>query len=479
MKRILPLILSAFALNAWGQVPVQVQTQSKNYDLSDAYRITFEDGGATQVIHTRSQGEIRVPMSDLKQIHFNDTTVSLMDQIMNLENCEIMKTILSDKVPNLPASFFWAYLNSPSVTKVFIPNDDAFQMIPYKVRVSAIGEVVSVKSPPGQTFPLKAERYVYDFKTGLKGRAVINGKLTEEEAVNILQRLILNQMMIENQDNAYTVAGSEVEKCDGEYRGAYQKNALNKEWENIPMVHVVQSLPGIEGKTCMVTDACAHESILRTYEVLQEIAPSFLSLMQVPVKFLADCGYIHYGVGLEISPEDEASVSFFENQTDNLYRFCWTSAKVGYTIFAPSDEAMSVALNNGDVYTWDKIQSERKAVLVSGGSEDVIHEMISKTFAFIKRHICFRNAMVEVAPGENAQMVSCNQLSGGVPQTLSVRRESNSDIFEVSSSRAKSDPKTIYYVREPWDNIKDNVYSSSEYSVGVVMRMDKAIVDEN
>lgn len=477
MKRILPLILSAFALNAWGQVPVQVQTQSKNYDLSDAYRITFEDGGATQVIHTRSQGEIRVPMSDLKQIHFNDTTVSLMDQIMNLENCEIMKTILSDKVPNLPASFFWAYLNSPSVTKVFIPNDDAFQMIPYKV--SAIGEVVSVKSAPGQTFPLKVERYVYDFKTGLKGRAVINGKLTEEEAVNILQRLILNQMMIENQDNAYTVAGSEVEKCDGEYRGAYQKNALNKEWENIPMVHVVQSLPGIEGKTCMVTDACAHESILRTYEVLQEIAPSFLSLMQVPVKFLADCGYIHYGVGLEISPEDEASVSFFENQTDNLYRFCWTSAKVGYTIFAPSDEAMSVALNNGDVYTWDKIQSERKAVLASGGSEDVIHEMISKTFAFIKRHICFRNAMVEVAPGENAKMVSCNQLSGGVPQTLSVRRESNSDIFEVSSSRAKSDPKTIYYVREPWDNIKDNVYSSSEYSVGVVMRMDKAIVDEN
>lgn len=477
MKRILPLILSVFALNAWGQVPVQVQTQSKNYDLSDAYRITFEDGGATQVIHTRSQGEIRVPMSDLKQIHFNDTTVSLMDQIMNLENCEIMKTILSDKVPNLPASFFWAYLNSPSVTKVFIPNDDAFQMIPYKV--GTIGEVVSVKSAPGQTFPLKAERYVYDFKTGLKGRAVINGKLSEEEAVNILQRLILNQMMIENQDNAYTVAGSEVEKCDGEYHGAYQKNALSKDWKNIPMVHVVQNLPGIEGKSCMVTDACAHESILRTYEVLQEIAPSFLSLMQVPKDFLVDCGYIGYDADPDITEEMLAHFSFFDPQAENLYRFNWCSAKVGYTIFAPSDEAIAVALNNGDVYAWDKIQEEYDAIMINGGSEKVIHEMISKTFAFIKRHICFRNALVEVAPGENIRMVSCNQLSGGVPQTLSVRRESNSDVFEVSGSRAKSDPKTIYYVREPWGNIKDNVYSSYEYSVGVVMRMDKAIVDEN
>lgn len=477
MKRILPLILSVFALNAWGQVPVQVQTQSKNYDLSDAYRITFEDGGATQVIHSRSQGEIRVPMSDLKQIHFNDTTVSLMDQIMNLENCEIMKAILSDKVPNLPASFFWAYLNSPSVTKVFIPNDDAFQMIPYKV--SAIGEVVSVKSVPGQTFPLKAERYMYDFEKGLKGRVAINGKLTEEEAVKILQRLILNQMVIENQDNAYTVAGSEVEKCDGEYRGAYQKNALNKEWENIPMIHVVQSLSGIEGKTCMVTDACAHESILRTYEVLQEIAPSFLSLMKVPKDLLVGCGYIDNALDPDDIEERLEHFIFFNHQVENLYRFNWCSAKVGYTIFAPSDEAIAEALNNGDVYTWDKIQEEYDAIMINGGSEKVIHEMISKTFAFIKRHICFRNALVEVAPGENVQMVSCNQLSGGVPQTLSVRRESNSDVFEVSASRAKSDPNTIFYVREPWGNIKDNVYSSYEYSVGVVMRMDKAIVDEN
>ena len=118
MKYILLFISMAFALNVWSQTPIQVQTQTKEYNLSDAYRITFEDDGCTQVVHTRSQGEIRIPMADLKQIHFNDTAISLANQIMALENCEIMKTILFDDIPGLPSEFFWRYLNSPNVKQL-------------------------------------------------------------------------------------------------------------------------------------------------------------------------------------------------------------------------------------------------------------------------------------------------------------------------------------------------------------------------
>lgn len=458
MKRILSLILSVFALNTWGQVSVQVQTQSKNYDFSDAYRITFEEGGATQVIHSRSKGEVRIPMSDLKQIHFNDTTVNLVHQIMNLDNCEIMNCIFAGKVPNLSADILLAYMNSPMVTQIFIPNDDAFQIIPYKM--GSTNEIVSVTLVSGNTFPLKAQRYNYDYETGQRGRAVLNGELSEEETVKLLQRLIFNQMVLGNQKNAYTVAGSELETCDGEYKGTYQKNALKKGWTEIPMVHVVQTLPGAEGKSCMVTDACVHESISGTYEALQEIAPSFLSLMMdVPLDIF-------------INP------IYFESSNDGN-RFFWASSKVGYTIFAPSDEAMASAVNNGDVYTWDMIMEKREDILASEGSKTVIDEMIEKTFAFINRHICFRNAMVEVTPGSSVQMVSCNMMSDGLPQLLSVRRESDSDVLEILDSQAKTDPESIFYVREPWDISNENVISSSEYSVGVVIRIDKAIVDEN
>lgn len=65
MKNVLPYIFMMFGLSAWGQTPIQIQTKTGNYDLSDAYSITFEDVGRIQVIKSQSQGELRIPTADL------------------------------------------------------------------------------------------------------------------------------------------------------------------------------------------------------------------------------------------------------------------------------------------------------------------------------------------------------------------------------------------------------------------------------
>lgn len=463
MKNVLPYIFMMFGLSAWGQTPIQVQTKTGNYDLSDAYSITFEDAGRIQVIKSQSQGELRIPTADLNQIHFNDTAVSLVNQIRNLEGCEIMKTILFDGVKDMPSDFFWRYMNSPSVTKILIPNDEAFLYIPASaLPLQEHGfEMYSVSVSGYSDYPLTMRVYDYDPFTGTKGLEKRGERPSQSDMIEFLQRLILNQMVVGTEFPAYTAAGSEIDFSSDAYQGTFQKWALQSEWQNIPEAHVVGRFDGPDGKECMIVDRVVAETCLPTYSALSDIAPSFLELMDVPVQFLLDCGYI--------DAAHVASVSFFED-VDGYKRFCWTSSRVNYTIFAPSDEAIEEAINAGNLYTWQMIQDNPSNAL----------EKISKTMAFIKRHICFGNVLIDIPQGSKKNLASCNLLPSGVAQSLSVEHRAASDEFVVGD--AKATPASIRYVRDPWKKnsygTKYNPFMNLNLVTGVVMQIDKAIVDE-
>lgn len=465
MKNVLPYIFMMCGLSAWGQTPIQVQTKTGNYDISDAYSITFEDAGRVQVIKSQSQGEVRIPMADLKQIHFNDTAVSLINQIRNLEGCKIMKAILLDEVKDLPADFFWQYLNSPSVTKVLIPNDEALLYIPsasLPLRVSS-HECWSAFLGDASIY---MRRYSYDPTTGTKGREMIGTGISQTEAAGILKRLILNQMVVGTEFPAYTAAGSEVDFKADVYQGTYQKWALQNEWKDFPEAHVVEKLAASDGKEYMVVDRIVAETCLPTYDALSEIAPKFLELMDVPVQFLLDCGYI--------DAAHVASVSFFKDVSYNLgyKKFCWTSTRVNYTIFAPTDEAIDAAIRTGDVYTWQMIQNDPSNAL----------EKIAKTMAFIKRHICFGNVLIDVPEGGTVSRISCNLLPNGTAQRVSVERRTGSDEFLVNN--VQSVPSSIRYVRDPLDpwekrwNDSERAFTNQNSVTGVVMQINQAIVEE-
>lgn len=472
MKYILLFISMAFALNVWSQTPIQVQTQTKEYNLSDAYRITFEDDGCTQVVHTRSQGEIRIPMADLKQIHFNDTAISLANQIMALENCEIMKTILFDDIPGLPSEFFWRYLNSPNVKQVLIPNDDAFLNIPTaRLPLTVISyNLLSVSLDKNSNFPLQMKRYAFDPRTGEKGRELVGSNPSQTEIVGILQRLIVNQFLVGSDSPAYTVAGSFVNMENDIYEGTYRKWTLQNGWANLPKINVIQQFEGSDGKICKVTDAFVCETCLTTYDALKEIAPEFLKLMEVPTQFLLDCGYM--------DAAHVADVTFFKDM-EQWNKFCWTSSRVSYTIFAPTDEAIKTAINNKEVFTWDMIKEYKNSLQGNENADALLREKISKTLAFVKRHICFGNVLVDIPKGNTMRVMSCNMQSTGAPQQISITRDASSDGFAVFN--AKSVPNSIRCVREPWKKNTSyfrNPFITLDMGTGVVMQINEAIANE-
>lgn len=475
MKRILPLILSAFALNAWGQVPVQVQTQSKNYDLSDAYRITFEDGGATQVIHTRSQGEIRIPLVDLKQIHFNDTTVSLVNQIKALENCEIMKALLLEDASYWSSAQFMPYLNASSITHVFIPNDEAFQAIPivYNSKIPAVLSVTLDKSD--KSFPFKSQLRRYDPETGEVG-TLLGSNFSDSQLIYFLERLVLNQFAVGSGPYLRTLSGSVVKETDNGYQGIYELEGNENQYRK--GIHVVQQIPDLENRKCVVTDAVVSDAMKGTYEVLQEMSPKFLELLDgVPLDLLVEVGLIEADDGS--SPPDFylPDLSYFEMLDFGNQKFRWNSSKVNFTILALTDEAIDEAFRDGSLLTWTEIKELADNLMLSpdwvtqGRYE--VKEKVVDLLAFINRHILFGNLLVDVPRNTELQIPTCAVTGNHVSQTVLVRRDAE-DGFTVSSGKVV--PGTIRYVIEAESSDASIKFSETMQS-GLVMQIDKAIMN--
>lgn len=469
MKKIAFLLSVVFGLNAWSQTQIQVRTNSQNYDLKDAYSITFEDEGRIQVIKTESQGEIRISTAELKQIHFHDTIINLADQIKNLENCEIMKAVLFNGIPRLDSEIFWAYLNSPNVNQVLIPNDSAFEKIPVIVPKLYIPySFLSISIDNNQSFPLKSSINMYDPVSGIIRPAVGVGTIQDSEIISILKRLVLNQFSNKEFSNqSYTVCGSSIYAEENNFFGTYQLEAKRQDWNIKSTVNVVQELQAPSGKKWVVTDALVNENTLNTYDALKEIAPRFLELMSVPVQFLRDCGYIN-------QDDSDSRISFFEDVSQNLsqerYRFRWESSHVNFTIFAPTNEAIEEAINNQELYTWDMIQEEMSAG--NDESKNIIYEKIDNLFAFIKRHICFGNILVDVQGSYDWNLATCNLTSYGTVEALPITKIKDAE-FQLSNGQTI--PASLRYVREAWS--EGTIASSFEMASGIVININKAIVE--
>lgn len=476
MKHILPLLCMVWGLNAWGQTSIQVQTKSENYSFSDAYRITFEDGGRVQVFHTQSQGEVRIPIGDLKQIHFNDTTFSLANQIKSLENCEIMKTILFEGGDLLPSYLFSPYLNASAVSHVFIPNDEAFQAIPiiYK-RSPYISSVLSVTLNKNAEFPLIGKMKRYDPETGQIGAPL--GNVSSQDLVPFLKRLVLNQFAMGDGIYLRTIAGSMIRKTENGYQGTYHlevsRDPENQLYED---VHVIQEILGPENKKCMVTDAVINEGQVSTYDVLQELAPKFLTLLtDVPLDLLADAGVIEYDLSTgEYIPD----ISYFEMLDSGKKKFRWNSSKVSYTIMAPTDAAIDEAFRNGALLTWSEIEALAENLMGTDdwetkGRQEVITK-ITDLLSFINRHILFGNVMTDIPQNAVLQVATCAVLDRYFSHSVSVQRD-DQEGFKIENVQVM--PDCVRYVKEMDDSEYPFVFSDDIQS-GVVIQIDKTITNK-
>lgn len=477
MKHILPLLCMVWGLNAWGQTSIQVQTKSENYSFSDAYRITFEDGGRVQVFHTQSQGEVRIPIGDLRQIHFNDTTFSLANQIKSLENCEIMKTILFEGGDLLPSYLFSSYLNTASVSHVFIPNDEAFQAIPVIFKQSPyIPCVLSITLDKTADFPLKGRLRRYNPETGELG-ASLGSDIPTQQLVVFLKRLALNQFATGNDTYLKTVAGSTIRKSENGYQGTYHleasrdpENQLHNE------VHVIQEILVPENKKCVVTDAVISESHVNTYDILQELAPKFLTLLEnVPLDLLADVGVIEYDFSFEKYIPD---ISYFELLESGKKKFRWNSSKVSYTIMAPTDAAIDEAFRNGALLTWSEIVDLAENLMDSSdwetqGRQQVV-EKVSDLLSFINRHILFGNVVTDIPVNSELLVPTCAVTGGFSSRSVSVQRD-GLDGFKIEGAQVT--PGSIHYVKEA-DDSDYTFFYSDEVQTGIVMQINKAITNK-
>lgn len=477
MKHILPLLCMTFALNAWGQTSIQVQTKSENYSFSDAYRITFEDGGRVQVFHTQSQGEVRIPIGDLKQIHFNDTIFSLANQIKSLENCEIMKTILFEGGNLLPSYLFSSYLNTASVSHVFIPNDEAFQSIPVVFKQSPyIPCVLSVTLDKTADFPLKGRLRRYNQETGEVG-ASLGSDIPTQQLVVFLKRLALNQFATGNDTYLKTVAGSTIRKSENGYQGTYHLEASHSsEYQRDDEVHVVQEILVPENKKCVVTDAVISESLANSYDVLQDMAPKFLTLLtDVPLDLLNFIGFIEFDSWYERYDPD---ISYFKVLDSEQRKFRWNSSKVNFTILAPTDEAVDEAFRNGSLFTWSEIVKFAENLMASSdwetqGRQQVV-EKVSDLLSFINRHILFGNVVTDIPVNSELSVPTCAVTSGYSSRSVSVQRD-GLDGFKIEGAQVT--PGSIHYVKEA-DDSDYTFFYSDEVQTGIVMQIDKAITNK-
>lgn len=476
MKKILPIILMASSIGAWAQTPIQVQTKTKTYDLSDAYSITFENGGQTQVIKTKSQGEIRVPLADLKQIYFNDTLVTLTDQIKNLEGCEIMKTILFEENSVLAPYMFAPYLNASNITRVFIPTDKAFEAIPVvNPKTPNLPCVLSVTLDKAASFPFRAQLKRYDPETGEVG-GFLGITPSSAELGAFLKRLVMNQFAFGNRKELKTVTGSMIEESEEGYKGTYELEATRKGNKYQTNVNAVQVLNGSDNRKCIVTDAVLSETLCSTHEALQELSPKFLQLLEdIPLDLMDQLGFF--------DPDYEywertPYFSFFETLSSGKKKFRWNSTAVNYTIFAPTDEALEAAFRSGILLSWDEIRAMADNLIDSAdweikGKYEVL-EKVTELFFFINQHILFGNVMTDIPENTESKITTCLLTGNHTAQTVSVRRDKG-NVFSVST--AKTIPSSIRYVKEVGES-NYQLFFSDQMQSGVVMQIDKAITNE-
>lgn len=477
MKNILPIILMASSIGAWAQTPIQVQTKTENYDLSDAYSITFENGGQTQVIKTKSQGEIRVPLADLKQIYFNDTLVTLADQIKNLEGCEIMKTILFEENSGLAPYMFAPYLNASNISRVFIPTDKAFEAIPVvNSQNPNIPCVLSVALDRNASFPFCAQLRSFDIETGEVGSVLVGVTISSAELGSFLKRLVLNQFAFGNGKELKTVTGSMIAESEEGYKGTYELEATRKGNKYQTNVNAVQVLSGSDNRKCIITDAVLSETLYSTYEALQELSPMFLQLLEdIPLDLLAQLGIIDYDDEYwEFTPD----ITYFKTLSSGKKNFRWNTTAVNYTILAPTDEALEAAFRSGSLLSWDEIKAMADNLMESADWETKgkgeVCEKVTKLFSFINQHILFGNVMTDIPENTESKIATCWVTGNHTSQTVSVRRDKG-NVFSVST--AKTIPSSIRYVREVGES-NYQLLLSDQMQSGVVMQIDKAITNE-
>lgn len=476
MRKTTFLISCMLALTAWGQSPVQVQTGNGNYDLDAAYSITFEKGGKAAVIKSEGQEDLRVPLADLKQIYFNASIAdSLKSKIMQLDNCKIMQTLLYGNSSKIPSAFFQSYLNSPATNLIFIPTDEAFKKIPIQVTSSLpptiFQYVLSIEYVGGDPdFPFRTQLCWYDPKTDMLGRQVIGVSLKTEDCINYLRQVVLNQMINYSYPEYQTAGGCRVKSVgDDIYQSPYQIMAEQQEYNLIDKIQVQESLLDMitpySGKKCVVTNSLISENQQTTYNALSEMSPKFLQLMNVPKQLMIDYGFIS-------DASEYPQVAFFENFGENLTaRFLWNTAHVEYTIFAPTDAAVNQAMQANKLLSWEEIQT----LAQNESSEEQIRTEIIRLMNFIKGHIVYCDALSVLETGTGEIVLESTIYQEGFPKTIEMVKNSNGTLTANGETVSLS---SIRYVHDTWINKTYDFSETERISSGLVLQIDKAIVNE-
>lgn len=474
MRKTTFLISCMLALTAWGQSPVQVQTGNGNYDLDAAYSITFEKGGKAAVIKSEGQEDLRVPLADLKQIYFNASIAdSLKSKIMQLDNCKIMQTLLYGSSSQIPSAFFQLYLNNPATNLIFIPTDEAFKKIPMQFKLWQSSKVrqyvLSIEHDDSDSdFPFRSRLCIYDPAVDLVGRQV-PASLSNEKCVSWLQQVVLNQMMNYSYPEYQTAGGCRVKPVGDAYQSPYQITAEELGYDLISKIQVQDVLFDIMtpygNKKCVVTNTLAAEFQITTYNALAELSPKFLQLMNVPVQLMVDYGLIS-------DASEYEQVSFFKDFGDNkVAKFLWNSAHVDYTIFAPNDAAVDLAMQDNKLLSWEEIQT----LAQSGAGEEQVRTEIVRLMDFIKGHIVYQDVFSVLDNSSRVTFQSNCMLPEGLPQLVEVNRQDNGALMINGKSVGLS---SFRYVHDVWIDGGYDFYSNERISSGLVLQIDQAIVNE-
>lgn len=476
MRKTTFLISCMLALTAWGQSPVQVQTGKGNYDLNAAYSITFGDGGRAVVIKSEDQEDLRVPLSDLKQIYFNASIAdSLKNKIMQLDNCKIMQTLLYGNNSEIPSELFQSYLNSPATNLIFIPTDEAFKKVPVQTTSgsssSQLQYVLSVEYTDSQdedsNFPFHTGIYSYYPNMDMIGRKYYTP--STENSVNWLRQVVLNQMMLYSYPEYQTAGGCRVINVEDAYQSPYQITAGELGNDLISKIQVQDVLFDMTtpygNKRCVVTNSLVAENQYTTYNALAELAPKFLQLMNVPMQLMIDYGFIS-------DATEYSQVSFFKDFDNNkTAKFLWNSAHVDYTIFAPYDAAVDQAMQDNKLLSWEEIQ----ALAQSGASEEQVRTEITRLMNFIKGHIVYNDAFSKLDNTGNTTLQSNSMSPEGFPQLVVIQKQDNKK-WTVNGKSVEL--YSFRYVHDTWMDGESDFYGNEQISSGLVLQIDQAIVNE-
>lgn len=425
--RLLFLVLLASNV-LMAQVPLKVKTTEKEYQVEDATRITFSEDLAVQAIHTKSDGEMLLPMRDIREVMLRDTLQNVTNYILADPDCNIYRwAVFSDQgqINYYMWTHFYSNFADPaqrgdataftpelqSRFALFVPTDSAMDTIPYCLSLAsrqpaAVGLRYFSGGVP------TAKLYSYNPETGVVGSRISSVKLSNACIVGLLNEMLLQhtiffdrpedrELGIRSGNEYFKTMGGNVIRvaADGKsVQGVLQKDNEAKGLEVFTACNIIDSHQKDNGTVYKIDSPILPPAIQKSaYSVLSgEGYEEFFKLCRVDYDVLEALSLVDPNYPASTCEKLRAFFSTFVKKNGADYNLSFFPNHP-FTLYAPGNEAVRQAIADG-LPTWESLAEAYGGGVGSDAEREEGQRKVYELINFVRYHFHFGTEIADKLP---------------------------------------------------------------------------------